>query len=68
MSAVTKIEAREIAPAQDQHAALLQVIARAAADPAVDIDKMERLLAMQERVMERNAEAAFNDAMRAAQS
>lgn len=67
MSAVTKIEARELAPVTDQNAALLQVIARAASDPAVDIDKMERLLAMQERVMERNAESAFNEAMRAAQ-
>ena len=67
MSAVTKIEARELAPVTDQNAALLQVIARAASDPAVDIDKMERLLAMQERVMERNAEAAFNEAMRASQ-
>lgn len=59
---------QELAPAQDQNAALLQVIARAASDPTVDIDKLERLLAMQERVMQRNAEAAFNDAMRAAQS
>ena len=67
MSAVTKIEARELAPVTDQNAALLQVIARAASDPAVDIDKMERLLAMQERVMERNAETSFNEAMRAAQ-
>ena len=29
---------------------LLDVIARAARDPNVDIDKMERLIAMQERV------------------
>lgn len=68
MNAVTKLSAQELAPVQDQQAALLQVIARAAADPQVDIDKMERLLAMQERVMERNAEAAFNEAMRAAQA
>lgn len=67
MNAVTKLPAQELAPVQDQQAALLQVIARAAADTQVDIDKMERLLAMQERVMERNAEAAFNEAMRAAQ-
>ena len=67
MNAVTKMPAQELAPVQDQQAALLQVIARAAADPSVDIDKMERLLAMQERVMERNAEAAFNESMRAAQ-
>lgn len=67
MNAVTKMPAQELAPVQDQQAALFQVIARAAADPQVNIEKMERLLAMQERVMERNAEAAFNEAMRAAQ-
>lgn len=68
MGEVTKIE-HAMMPAQtDQNAALLSVIHRAATDPNVDIDKMERLLAMQERVMARNAEAAFNEAMNAAQS
>src|SRR5689334_2084488 len=38
---------------------LLSVIARAASDPAVDIDKFERLMAMQERIMERDAKNAF---------
>lgn len=38
---------------------LLNVIARAAADPNVDIDKLERLLEMQERVMARDAKAAY---------
>jgi hypothetical protein len=47
---------------------VLAVIARAAADPNVDIDKLERLLEMQERVMMRDAEMAFNIAMNAAQS
>jgi hypothetical protein len=47
---------------------ILSVIARAAADPNVDIDKLERLLEMQERVTARQAEAAFNNAMNAAQS
>jgi hypothetical protein len=42
--------------------AILQVIERAATNPAVDIDKMERLLQMQERVIARNAEAAYNSA------
>lgn len=41
-------------------AAIIQVIERAAMNPDVDIDKMERLLQMQERVIERNAKAAFN--------
>ena len=46
---------------------ILNVIARAAADPNTDVDKLERLLAMQERVLEREAEQAFNASLRAAQ-
>lgn len=46
---------------------ILNVIAKAAADPNTDVDKLERLLAMQERVLEREAEQAFNAALRAAQ-
>jgi hypothetical protein len=40
----------------------MEVIARAASDPAVDIDKMERLIAMQERIQERQAKADFTAA------
>jgi hypothetical protein len=57
----------ESAPA-DEGATLLAVIARAAADPGVDMDKMERLLAMKERVDARNAETEFNDSMSHVQS
>lgn len=46
---------------------ILNVIARAAADPNTDVDKLERLLAMQERVMEREAKQAFDADMRACQ-
>lgn len=46
---------------------ILNVIAKAAADPNVDVDKLERLLAMQERVLAREAEQAFNAALLAAQ-
>lgn len=42
---------------------LLQVIERAASNPQVDIDKMERLMAMHERMVAKQAEQAFNDAM-----
>lgn len=42
---------------------LLRVIASAAADPRVDVVKMEALLNMQERVMARAAEVAFNQAL-----
>jgi len=38
---------------------VLAVISRAATDASVDVDKMERLLAMQERVMAKDAEMAF---------
>jgi hypothetical protein len=42
---------------------ILSVIARAAADPNVDIDKLERLLELQERVIARNARAAYYEAL-----
>lgn len=42
---------------------LLQVISRAASDPTVDIDKMERLMAMHERMVAKEAEAAWNEAL-----
>jgi hypothetical protein len=44
------------------------MIERAACDPSVDLDKMERLFAMHEKVQARNADAAFNAAMAAAQA
>lgn len=57
---------REKRPTEVQ--SILQVIERAATNPNVDIDKMERLLQMQERIVARDAEVAFNEAMTAAQS
>jgi hypothetical protein len=52
----------------DQSTALISVIEKAAYNPDVDIDKMERLLAMQERIIDRQAEQAFNEAMVRAQA
>lgn len=54
-------------PASDS-AAIFSIIERAARDPNVDLDKMERLMAMREREMSRQAEQAFNEAMKAAQA
>lgn len=48
--------------------AIVSLIERAARDPNVDIDKLERLMSMQERMLARQAEIAFNAAMQAAQS
>jgi hypothetical protein len=52
---------------EPQSISIIQVIERAARDPNIDIDKMERLLAMQERIVARDAETRFNVAMTAAQ-
>lgn len=54
----------EMHPAQpDAGAALVQMIERAASNPAVDIDKMERLLEMHERVTIRQAKTAYSSAL-----
>lgn len=57
-----------VAAAVAPDSAIISMIERAARDPNVDIDKMERLMAMQERVVMRNAETAFNAAMQIVQS
>lgn len=50
-------------PAQQQENTFLAVVERAASDPNVDIEKMQQMLDMQERIMNKNAEIAFNQAM-----
>jgi hypothetical protein len=66
--ALAELDAANVpAVVQDLGGGILNVIARAAADPSVDVDKLERLLAMQERVLAREAEQAFNAALLAAQ-
>lgn len=60
-------EVADVAPTTES-AAIFQIIERAARDPNIDLDKMERLMAMRERELTRQAEQAFNEAMKAAQS
>jgi hypothetical protein len=60
-------EKQALAPVQTMGDGILNVIARAAADPNTDVEKLERLLSMQERVLAREAEQAFNAALKAAQ-
>jgi len=43
--------------------AIIQIIGQMATDPNSDVDKMERMLAMHERVLDRKAEAEFAQAM-----
>lgn len=47
---------------------LMEVISRAASDPNTDVDKLERLLGMYERITARDAERLFNEGMKAAQA
>jgi len=51
-----------------ESSAVLAVIARAASDPTVDMDKLERLLDMQERIMNKQAETEFNSSLAAMQA
>ncbi len=61
---VQRIDPAGNAPAViSESATILSVIQRAAADPACDIEKMERLMAMHERMQATSASAAFNAAM-----
>lgn len=56
-------EEQNLAVMPMEGATLLQVISRAAADPATDVEKMERLMQMYERIEGKRSESAFNDAM-----
>lgn len=53
------------APAADN---IVLMFERLAKDPAVDVQKLERLIGMQERILAHNAKAAFNGAFSAMQA
>lgn len=55
-------------PVQSETAAVMSMIERAARDPAVDIDKLQQLMTMRERIEARTAEADFDKALTAAQA
>lgn len=66
MNEITKVDF-ELAPlAPETQAPLLAVIAKAASDPRVDIEKFERLLAMQEKLELAQERRDFNAALAAA--
>lgn len=68
-SVIDMSKAKDLVPAiATESTALIAVIDRAARDPGIDIDKMERLLAMQERIWDRAKESAYNTAMAACQA
>ncbi|MFT9115452.1 MAG: hypothetical protein ABF443_15380 [Acetobacter malorum] len=53
-------------PAQNEPASMLQVIAGAAANPDCDVQKMQALLDMQDKLIEREARKEFSAAMASA--
>lgn len=57
-----------VAPAGEVAGDLLSIIERAARDPNINIEKMERLFQLQERVLNREAEQAYAEAKHAAQA
>jgi len=62
MNAVVKQQTQELSTVTDS-ATLLSVISRAAADPQTDVEKMERLMAMYERINAKRAEADYAAAL-----
>ena len=54
--------ADEALPARQETPDVALMFERLAKDPAVDVEKLERLIAMQERIMRHNAKAAFDAA------
>ena len=68
-TSVQKIESASVpvAPASGESAALISMIERAARDPNVDLDKMERLFAMHAAIEARRAKAAYIAALSAMQ-
>ena len=67
MNKVTTLERMPEVVATDA-SSIMDVISRAASDPTVNVDKLERLMAMYERITSRSAEQAFNEAMSAVQT
>src|ERR1700757_4215553 len=50
------------APASDSPSAILELIERVALDPGANVEKLERMMAMYERITAKKAELAYNAA------
>ena len=57
----------KIAPSPKPQRGLVSMFERLAKDPTVDVEKLQRLIDLQERILKHNAEAAFNAAFSAMQ-
>lgn len=63
MSQLARVEQNEAPAVVGESATIMQVVLRAASDPQCDIEKMERLMAMHERMQAKAAETEFNAAL-----
>jgi len=63
-TALVKAEKAEVADIREE-SSLAQIIMRAARDPQIDVEKMERLLAMHERITAEQRQTAFMAALAA---
>lgn len=60
---MSKVNERKEVATVSEATALMQIIERAARDPSVDIERMERLLQMHERLVSKQSEAAYAEAL-----
>lgn len=67
MNAIAKVQEQPANVIPTDASSIMAVIARASADPNTDVDKLERLLGMYERITAHQASVAHDEAMNAAQ-
>jgi hypothetical protein len=67
-SLIPKDESLPAAPVVNNAVTMLQAIGQMALNPDVEIEKVERLFALQKELQDRENEAAFNDALSKAQA
>jgi len=63
MSNIARVEQKQELAAATENTAMVSMFERMASDPNVDVDKLERLMQMRERAVERQAKADFDAAM-----
>lgn len=68
MNQIAEKQEQELAPVQDNAGSIIHVIERAAKDPNVDVDKMERLMGMYERMQAKTAEQQYHAGLSRLQS
>jgi hypothetical protein len=63
MSNIARVEQKQELAVATENTAMVSMFERMASDPNVDVDKLERLMQMRERAIERSAKTDFDAAM-----